>query len=180
MSWWLITRIALKLKEVDGIKKMTSTSREGGSTIVLQLDPDQTTAEDAKQDVQEVLDAYTDLPDGAEDPIVTIVESKLQPVIELALTGEFEEAELRKTAKFLEREIELLNEVARVDFNGLRDYEIKVEADTEKLKEYRVSLQEIVAALAGRNEIQHALPWRLIPNRCPDVAKLSLGLVGPF
>ncbi|MFW7378498.1 MAG: efflux RND transporter permease subunit [Oligoflexus sp.] len=143
--------LELKLKEVDGIKKITSISREGGSTIVLQLDPDQTTAQQAKLDVQEVIDAFTQLPDGAEDPIVTIAESKLQPVIEIALGGEVAEEELRQTAKLLEREMELLREVARTEFNGLRDFEIRVEANPEKLKRYRVSLQEIIQALGTRN-----------------------------
>ena len=142
------------LKEVDGIKKMTSISREGGSTIIMQLDPDQTTPDEAKDDIQEVIDRFQDLPEDAEDPIVTIAETKLQPVIEIALWSKDEsvtEAELRETAKFLEGEIETIREVAKVQFNGLRDYEIRVEALPDKLQSYRVSLSELISALQRRN-----------------------------
>jgi multidrug efflux pump subunit AcrB len=144
--------LELDLKEVDGIKKITSISREGGSTIILQLDPDQTTADEAKDDVQEVVDGFQELPEGAEDPIVTVAESKLQPVLEIALVGStVTEEQMRETAKFLERKLELLGEVAKVEFNGLRDYEIRVEAHPEKLQRYRVSLQEIINAMNTRN-----------------------------
>ncbi len=139
------------IKEVNGIKRMTSISREGGSTIILQLDPNQTTAQKAKEEVTAVIDRIQDLPDGAEDPIVTIAESKLTPVIEIGLGGPVDESELRATAKFLERQIESLPEVAKVQFNGLRDYEVRVEAHPDKLRMYRVSLQEIIQALAARN-----------------------------
>ncbi len=139
------------LQEVNGIKRMTSISREGGSTIILQLDPDQTTAEKAKEDITSVIDRIQNLPDDAEDPIVTIVESKLTPILEIGLGGSVDEAELRRTAKFLERQIEGLSEVAKVQFNGLRDYEVRVEAHPDKLRKYRVSLQEIIQALAARN-----------------------------
>ena len=45
-----------ELKEVDGIKKMTSVSLEGVSGIIIQLDPDQTTQDEAKLDIQEIVD----------------------------------------------------------------------------------------------------------------------------
>ncbi|SMF07956.1 efflux RND transporter permease subunit [Pseudobacteriovorax antillogorgiicola] len=139
------------LKEVDGIKKMTSISREGGSTIILQLDPDQTTADDAKEDIQEVVDAFTELPEDAEDPIVTVLENKTTPAIEIALSGNVSEDVLRSTAKFLEEELELLSDVAKIQFNGLRDYEVRVEAVPSKLRQYQVSLTDITNALARRN-----------------------------
>lgn len=139
------------LKEVEGIKKMTSISREGGSTIIFQLDPDQTTSDEAKEDIQEVIDAITSLPDEAEDPIVTVAENKQTPVIEVALHGDVSEDLLRSTAKYLEEEIERLNDVAKVTFKGLRDYEIRVEAIPSRLNKYRLSLGDISYALGRRN-----------------------------
>lgn len=148
----LITNpIEQDLNEVDGIKKMTSTSIEGASSIILQLDPDQTTVSEAKEDIKEVLDRQQDLPEDAEDPVLRVAESKLTPVLEIGLNGDVDEKTLRKDAKFLEREIEKLSEVAKVQFNGLRDYEIRVEANPEKLQEYRVSLSELMGALRRSN-----------------------------
>ena len=122
------------LREVDGIKKMTSYSVEGQSVIALQLDSDQTTANKAKVDIDDVISNVTTLPEGAKDPKVTIMESKRRPVIDVSLSGDVDEAKLRKTAKFLEREFEKISEVAQVDFSGMRDLEIRIEAHVDKLK----------------------------------------------
>ena len=139
--------LEIDLKEVDGIKKIESISTEGASTIVIQLDPDQTTADEAKTDVSDVVDAFSDFPEDAEDTVVTVLESKRTPVIQVVLEGPVSETELRKAAKYFERELELLGPVAGVDFKGLRDFEIKVEADPAKLKQYQVTLGDLTNAL---------------------------------
>ena len=139
-------------KELDGIKKMTSVSREGSSSIVLQLDPDQITADEAKQDIDEIIDSIDGLPDDAEDPIVTVATTKQTPTIEISLSGpEVSEDILRSTAKVFERELERLPDVAKITFQGLRDYEVRVAADPRKLRRFEVSLTEVTEALRRRN-----------------------------
>lgn len=139
------------LGEVDGIKKLTSVSAEGVSVIVLQLDPDQTTQEDAETEVQDVVDAFQDLPDDAEDPVVKALETRLDPIVTVSLTGDLSESEMRSAAKYLEKEIESLPDVAKIDFQGLRDPEIRILTDPSKLNRYRVSLSEIINALKRQN-----------------------------
>ena len=67
--------IEQELKEVDGIKKMLSYSTESRSGIVMMLDPDQTTQDEAKADIQDVVDRVNNLPDEVEDPEVLALES---------------------------------------------------------------------------------------------------------
>ena len=138
------------MKEVDGIKKLSSSSTEGRSYIVAQLDPDQTTEQEAKDDIKTVIDRIS-LPDDAEDPLVTTLETKQQPIMEVAISSDLPEIELRDTAKILEKRIESLPGVARVVFVGLRDLEIRVDADPKKLISQSVSLDEMVAALKSQN-----------------------------
>ena len=66
--------LELDPKEADGIKKMESISKEGASTIVIQLDPDQTNAEDAK-DIKDVVDKPEDFL-KMKETIVTVLERK--------------------------------------------------------------------------------------------------------
>jgi multidrug efflux pump subunit AcrB len=144
--------LELALQEVDGIKKMMSTSTENMSAIVLQLDPDQADVEKSKSDIQDVIDrTLSDLPTDAEDPVVTKIEGKQIPVIKVGLTGKLTEGELRTQAKSIERQLESLPDVARVDYDSWRDLEIHVEADPKKLAAYQVTLTDIVRAIAGRN-----------------------------
>ena len=141
------------LKEVDGIKKLQSGSIEGRSGIVIYLDPDQTTEEIAKSDIQDVVDRFTNeqLPANAEKPLVTAIQSKQAPIIEVSVAGEIPPLELRAIAKQLEYELERVSGVARVVQRGLRDIEIRVEADQQKLSRYRLSLDDLVDALKRQN-----------------------------
>ena len=148
----LITNpIEQDLAEIDGIKKILSTSIEGRSVVVIYLDSDQTTEEEAKSDIQDVVDGVTDLPEDAKDPVVAAIKSKLQPIVEVTVGGEIPPLELRKTAKNLEQEIERIPGVARVVFRGLRELEIRVEADIQKLARARLSLDDLVLALKRQN-----------------------------
>jgi len=67
------------------------------------------------------------------------------------LGGELDDLEIRKISKKLEREIESIPEVARVVYRGLRNYEIRVEANPKKLAAYQLSLDDLVKALARQN-----------------------------
>lgn len=139
------------LKEVDGIKKLQSVSLEGVSRIVIWLDPDQTTEQKAKNDVQDVVDRFGDLPEGAEDPIVTSIEAKLNPIIEVDVSGDYSPMALRETGRRIESELERIPGVARVVLKAVRDLEIRVEANQKKLSAYQVSLDELVLALKRQN-----------------------------
>ena len=76
------------LIEISGIKEMKSTSIEHRSYINLIVDPDQATALEVKQDAQEIVERFTELPQDAEKPIVLELESKDQPIVELLLIGD--------------------------------------------------------------------------------------------
>jgi len=138
-------------REVTGIKKMYAISLEGRSEIVIQVDPDQATSDEVKEDIQMVVDRFQDLPDDAEDPIVEVIESKIMPVIEVTVSADKNELDLKRIAKFLEREIEDISQVAKVDILGNKKYEYRIQIDLDRLKRYDVSLQEVLLMLRELN-----------------------------
>lgn len=147
----LITNpIEQDLKEVDGIKKLDSASTEGRSYVVAQLDPDQTTEQEAKDDIKSVIDRLT-FPEDAEDPVVVAMETKQQPIIQVAISADIPEMELRTVAKQLEKQLEKLKGVARINFVGLQDLEIRVAASPTKLRDKSVALDEVLTALKAQN-----------------------------
>lgn len=176
----LTNTIEQDLKEVDGIKKIQSYSVENLSRIVVFLDPDQTTEKEGKSDIQDVVDRINDLPTDTQKPLVTSMESKFTPIIEVSLAGEgVDELRLREIAKDLEDEIEKLPGVARVVPRGLRDLEIRVEPNLQQLSRYRLSLDELITALARQNI---SIPGGLIethPND-PDSRERYVRTTGEF
>lgn len=140
------------LGNVEGVSKLSSVSTEGVSVIGLELDPDVTTSREAQSDVQDVVDSWNDSPEDMQTPRVTALKTKDFPVIKVSLTGEgISEERFKMTAQLLERSIEALPDVARVNLQGIRDYEIQVAAKSEELRRWDVSLSEIITALQRNN-----------------------------
>ena len=141
-----------ELKEIDGIKKMTSTTVEGRSLILLQLDIDSTDLEKAKSDVRDVVDSQTGLlPEGTERPIIRSLESKNTPLIEVSVSGNLPPLQLREEAKKLERFFETLPGIASAKPLGLEDREFHVEVSLQKLSRNQLSLEDVIQALKRRN-----------------------------
>jgi len=144
--------IEKELKEVDGIKEISSSSSTGTSLIIVKIDPDEPNKQKVIRDVETAVDRVKDLPkDITEDPVVTEVSSKQYPVIEVSLSGDMTEKKLQHYADALEDEIEDIEGVARITKSGYRDREIQVRVDPDKMQDYYVSFDEVEQALAARN-----------------------------
>ncbi len=140
-----------ELREVDGVKEINSTSAAGSSLIFVKIDPDESNKQKVVRDVQSAADRVRDLPRDVDDPVVTEVTSKQYPIIEVSLSGEMTEHELREYADVLEDELEDIRGVARIKKDGYREKEMQVLVDHEKMRDYYVSIDEIEQALASRN-----------------------------
>ena len=143
--------IEKEIKQVDGLKEITSTSEIGGSYIMATIDPDERNKQKVIRDVQNAVDKVQDLPDDAEEPLVVEHTSKGYPIIEVALSGEMSEDELRAHAEFLEEDLDDIEGVASVSKSGFREREVQVLVDPEKMRSVYVSFDEIEQALAARN-----------------------------
>jgi multidrug efflux pump subunit AcrB len=147
--------IEQEIKEVDGIKTVFSSSSESISEITVQLNPDETTSEKGKDDLQNVIDRITTLPAGSEKPVVTSIETKYQPVVELYLHpksgSNLDPMELRKLAKRLEREIKTLPDVAKVGYSGWRKIEYRIQPSTAALAKHHLTLEQLIQTIQRQN-----------------------------
>lgn len=148
--------IEQEIKEVDGIKTVYSTSSENISEVIVQLNPDETTAEKGKDDLQNVIDRISDFPAGSEKPIVTSIETKYQPVIELYLKSKdgstVDPMQLRKIAKSLEREVKTLRDVAKVAYSGWRKLEYRIEPNLKSLAREHFTLEQLIQSIQRHNK----------------------------
>lgn len=139
------------LQEIENVRRFTSVSSEGMSVLVIELDPDHADEIKAERDIQNIVDRFEDLPEDAKEPIVSALEFGDTPLVEIAVKSDLPELELRRMARLLERKIENIRGVARVEPRGLLDEEIRVEVLPPKLKAFRVSINEVIDALKQRN-----------------------------
>jgi multidrug efflux pump subunit AcrB len=145
-------KIEKELLAVTGIKKFRSTSRENQSYIQIWIDPDISNQEKVKSDIRRAVDGISDLPAELEKkPFIHEENSGMFPIIEVGLYGDVPYKELRELAKGFEKKLKRIPGVSRLRSFGMRDREIKIEVNPEKLKQYYIPLESIVGAIRTRN-----------------------------
>ncbi|HHJ18108.1 MAG TPA: efflux RND transporter permease subunit [Gammaproteobacteria bacterium] len=150
---------------------MTSTSSEGLSTVTLKLKPG-TSVEQFMRDLRSRLDQITDLPEEADEPELTRLETRF-PVISMSLYGNTARPWLYQTADDVKRRLLQLPGVASVGIAGDRDWEIWVEVDPQVLAARGVSLQQVITAL---RENMRDLPGGSLKAREGDILLRGKGV----
>lgn len=146
----LITaKIEEEVSQLAELSELSSLSQEGRSEILMKFQPE-TDMSRALSDVRAALDRVTDLPEEAEEPVISEVKSSF-PVITVSIAGDIDENELRDIAKGIRDDLRRLKGVAAVRHFGIREKQILVEVDPERLDQYRLSLDALRAAIDAHN-----------------------------
>ena len=128
-----------RLKTVDGLKKMSSTSAQGVASITLELHED-TDALLALDQVRQRVDEFRNLPRDAETPEVSRV-SRYEPIARLLVRGGSIE-ELRPWVRRFESEL-LAAGIDRITLTGLPEERIAIEVPAAALETLGLSLVQV-------------------------------------
>jgi len=142
-----------ELKEVDGLKWISSFSMENVSIVHIRIDPDARDKQKVKTDVRDAVSRVTELPPEVDEaPLVDeITTSTAIPIIEVGLTGDIPYPELRELARRAEKALTALPGVAKVDQYGYLDREVKIEIAQDAVERWKVPAHEIAEAVRNRN-----------------------------
>lgn len=148
----LVTRkLEDELSNISDIKNMTSSSAEGYSNINLEFEPS-VDIEDALQKVREKVDlAKPELPEDAEEPTVQEINLSEFPIMNVNLSGEYDEVILKEIAEDLQDKIEAIPSVLGVDLTGGTEREVQVDVDLAKMKYYNIAFGDIIQAISNEN-----------------------------
>lgn len=141
----ITTPLEERLKTVDGLKKLTSTSAQGIASITVEL-IEGTDPLLALDQVRQRVDEFRNLPRDAETPQVSRV-SRYDPIARVLVRGHSVE-ELRPWVRQFEREL-LAAGVDRVTLSGLPDERIAIEIPSAALETLGLSLVEVGERVAG-------------------------------
>lgn len=126
-----------KLKSLEGLDEISSTSRDSVSAIVLQFtasqDPDE-----ARSRAQEAVSELTDLPEDAQTPRVTLLDFENRPVLTFVLSSA-DIPGLMTISERLSERLERIASIARVDRSGFEEQLIEVRLDPSALAQYGVT-----------------------------------------
>jgi multidrug efflux pump len=148
----LITNpIEEELEQLKDVREIRSTSAEGASIISIEFEPGVNIDNSLTLVRERVALAKPQLPDDAEEPIVTEISFSEWPIMVVNVAGDVGLLRLKRVAEELQGRIERIPGVLEVSLVGGLDREITVEADPDLLEYYRVSLNEVVAAIQREN-----------------------------
>ena len=142
-----------ELLSVSGIKEITSSSREGISSIIVTLEADLKDVTTTKNDVRNAVNRVKSFPEEVTDlPQVIDFNVTEFPVITLNIdstSGDFNQA--RQITDELQVAISRIKGVASVDNPSYLDSEIQIKVNPDKLDKYKMSINEVISAISSRN-----------------------------
>ncbi|CCG98148.1 Nodulation protein nolG [Fibrella aestuarina BUZ 2] len=145
-------RIEDALSALEGLDRMTSTSQEGVSSVIIQLKNGVNTTlaqQDAQRKIEQILNL---LPDGADRPILNKFSTDEIPVLRMGVT-----ANVSPTALYdlinnnIKPQLSNVSGVGQVNIIGGNERQIQVNVNTEKLRGYGVSIGQVSQAINAAN-----------------------------
>ncbi len=139
---------------VQGIRSISSTSRQSDSLITIEFDLDRN-IDAALQEVQtKIAQAQKRLPKQIDPPIVTKTNPEDQPIMWVSLSTEGPLREMMEYARDnLKDRLQTVNGVGEVIFGGYLEPELRVWVDPKKLDQYELTIQDVIDAI-GKEHVE--------------------------
>lgn len=143
----VVIRIEEAIQDIEGIKEISSTAREGLGIVSLELELGEEVNE-ILSDVKTRVDAISTFPNLTEKPIISRIEGRQQkPVIFIAIHGDLDPFARKVISQEVRSELMQLPSVNQVNNLGDRQYEISIEASEKDLRQYGLTMSEISQAI---------------------------------
>jgi hydrophobe/amphiphile efflux-1 (HAE1) family protein len=138
--------------QVEGVRAISSSSRQGAATITIELDLSRD-VDIAMQDVQAKVSGLAHhLPQDMDPPTVAKTNPEDQPIIWLAVSGPYSRQLLADIAKYRVREkLQTIPGVGEVAIGGSLERNVRIWVDASKLDARGVTVTEVIAALAQQH-----------------------------
>ena len=149
----VINRIEKAMQGIAGVDHVRSTASEGFARLILIFNFDKNMIEAADEVRNAIGSVRHKLPTEIREPVLQRQDPAAQPIMQLALSSTvLSHAEISRLAEDqLADEFRGINGVAVVNVNGALRRELSVLLHAQKLREYAVSVTEVVAALRAQN-----------------------------
>ena len=145
-------RLEEAFNPAQGVDRITSTSLEGVSSVIVEFELGRD-AEEAAQDVRSRLEGIRrSLPTEIEPPVVQTFDPTAMPILSLALSStSLSVPELTTLAEDVAQQLEGVSGVGQVQVAGGLEREIRVFLRPDQMQALGVSAQEIIGALQRQN-----------------------------
>ncbi len=144
--------IEKEVKNLTGVKKVTSNSFQDFSVVIVEFTTD-IEVDKAKQDVKDAVDkARPELPQSLpNEPEVKDIDLSELPILYVNISGNYDLARLKEYSDRVQDKIEELKQIKRVDMVGALEREIQINVDLYAMQAAGFSFGDIEQAVKGEN-----------------------------
>ncbi|MET0266861.1 MAG: efflux RND transporter permease subunit [Duganella sp.] len=149
----IINRLEKSFQSITGATETNSTASEGTARILIKFSFSKNLIEASDEIRNAIASVRYKLPLEMREPILQRIDTSAQPVMQLALSSDTQSHSLisRMAEDKLADRFRGIDGVASVNIDGALRRELSVLLKAEKLREYNVSVGEVVNALRNQN-----------------------------
>ncbi|WP_376691214.1 efflux RND transporter permease subunit [Wenzhouxiangella sp. EGI_FJ10409] len=166
----VLIKIEEAIQDLEGIREMVSTGREGSGSVQIEVHPDYDVLE-VLDEIKTRVDSISTFPAETERPVYQR-NTWTQEVIWVSVFGDVDERTLKEAARDIRDEITALPDISRAELVGTRAYEIGIEVREETLRAYDLTLAEVAQAI---RQSSLDLPGGRIETAGGDVLVRTIG-----
>jgi len=140
-----------ELQNAKGLDTISSVSQDNVSIISTEFSSS-VGVDEARDEVQRIVDSISDLPDNSQTPKVSSLDFEDVPVWEFSLTSNGSQASLEQIARELEDTLENISAVDRLVVSGIEEQEVQVVLKQEQIAEFGVQpaqLSQLISTAAS-------------------------------
>ncbi len=140
------------LTSVDGLKELTSSSRDNMSVVSVELEWG-TDRDEASNDIRSFIDMVkSNLPDGCSSPVMFKLNSSLMPIIQYSVMAKESYPGLEKILNDeVVPQLNRIEGIGSVSVSGAPDRYVYIDIDQAKLDAYNLTLEQVANAVSVNN-----------------------------
>ena len=138
-------RIEDAIDGIDNVAEVTCESREGLARAVVDM-TEGSNLDRFTTDLRTEVDAITDFPDQAEEPVVKQL-GRTDFVASVALTGPASKPDLKAYAEELKDRMLRFGGIPKVEIKGFSDHQIRIELPDSVIRQYGISISDVARAI---------------------------------
>jgi len=141
----VIARVEEAVRQIEGVSELRSVSRQSFGSVTLEVDPGYEVL-NVLDEVKMAVDRIASMPDEAEKP--RIYKGQFQRgVVNVQIFGDLTEKSMKAFADTIREEILSLPSVTKAEVVGAREYEISIELEEARLRQYQLTLTQVAQAI---------------------------------
>lgn len=145
----VILKIEENLEGLEGVERVTSTSKENIGTVNVEVEKDYE-LDDVLTDVKNAVDRINSFPQGIEKPVIFEQEFRSRAV-SVVVYGSTDLYDLKYIAENMRDKILISDKVSQVNVEGVPELQFSIEVSEENLRRYGLTFEEIRRAVASSN-----------------------------